>query len=234
MAIVSKNGTDFYDIPDDEENLAIAKQKGYSNYLQVTKNGTDYFAIPAEVSELNTARSKGYMPDTEWAATSKMKDERQTQFTTGEAAAQGVAELDQFSRGMNPLGQLLEQPFPGGGGEIQQGQARDDRSELSAPLGRGPMQKFTHAKGVTADEMNTGETLSEFGQQFLAALHGDQVLRLDTRLQDGRRDGSGPRSELQHRPPAGPCRGPGHRPPERARTGRERCPPGQPSPSETI
>jgi hypothetical protein len=56
---VSKNGEDFFDIPDTEEQQAGAEAKGYKRYIDVTKNGTDIFTIPAD-DNLEKAFAKGY------------------------------------------------------------------------------------------------------------------------------------------------------------------------------
>lgn len=57
--VVSKNGKDFYELPDTEEQQAGAEAKGYKRYLDVTKNGKDVFTIPAD-DNVEKAFAKGY------------------------------------------------------------------------------------------------------------------------------------------------------------------------------
>lgn len=61
MPLVSKNGTDFFEIEDDENEMRIAESKGYKPYMEVTKNGKDVFKIEANADEINTAMNKGYL-----------------------------------------------------------------------------------------------------------------------------------------------------------------------------
>lgn len=60
MAKFSKDGKTFYEIPDDEDNLRKASEKGYTPYMDVSKEGGEVFTIPAHASEYQKAQAKGY------------------------------------------------------------------------------------------------------------------------------------------------------------------------------
>lgn len=93
MPLFSKEGDDtIYELEDNEEELAIAKSKGYVPMIEVTKDGQEYFAIPAEVAELKQAEEKGYKTSEQWDYLQKVKEESKVKFGAGEAFGLGAAE----------------------------------------------------------------------------------------------------------------------------------------------
>jgi len=57
---MSKNGSDFYEVADEGDEVEQAKAKGYRSYTQMTKNGTDIYDIEMNEDEYKTALAKGY------------------------------------------------------------------------------------------------------------------------------------------------------------------------------
>lgn len=61
MAKFSKDGQAFYEIPDDEDSLRKATEKGYEPYIDVSKGAdSDIFTIKANPVEYKKAQAKGY------------------------------------------------------------------------------------------------------------------------------------------------------------------------------
>ncbi len=91
MPLVSKNGTDFFEIKDDENEMKIAESKGYKPYMEVTKNGKDVFKIEANADEIKTALDKGYY---EKSAFNRMQTARKSdmdKISPLKSAVQGAA-----------------------------------------------------------------------------------------------------------------------------------------------
>jgi len=57
---MSKNGSDFYEVADEGDEVEQAKAKGYRSYTQMTKNGTDVYDVEMNEDEYKTAVAKGY------------------------------------------------------------------------------------------------------------------------------------------------------------------------------
>ena len=92
MALFSKDGKEFVELPDSAEDLDKMKQAGYEPYLSFTSNGEEYIALPAEVSNLKKMQEAGYKTAQEWTDLQRVKEESKVKFGAGEAFGLGAAE----------------------------------------------------------------------------------------------------------------------------------------------
>jgi len=57
--LFSKDGKEFFEVPDTDENAVLGESKGYKRYLELTKNGKDVYRVPAD-ENVQEAFDKGY------------------------------------------------------------------------------------------------------------------------------------------------------------------------------
>lgn len=66
MALFSKDGKEFVELPDSAEDFDKMKEAGYQPYMAFTSDGEEYVALPAEVSNWKKMQEAGYKTADEW------------------------------------------------------------------------------------------------------------------------------------------------------------------------
>lgn len=118
--LLSKDGIDFWETEDNDENAKIAEQKGYKRYLELTKNGHDIYRVPAD-ENIQSAFDKGYKT----VGISKFlgEDKMEPMSTDiGDFSARAYSQLlSPVAKAIDTVDSYIGAPLRAGGKAFQQG-----------------------------------------------------------------------------------------------------------------
>lgn len=150
MALFSKDGTEFIELPEDysEDDLVKMKAAGYSPYQAFTNNGEEYIALPAEINNVKKMQEAGYETASQWQNIQRVKKESKVKPGAGESFVMGA--LDELSLGAGKYARAGVEALTGGssfGQELEVQEYLQKRREEEQPLATG-LGKLTGAIGT--------------------------------------------------------------------------------------